>query len=97
MMPLREWMQMSYDRFISDAQRNYGVGALVTYYFFHLDRDGDRAAITAFLKALREGRQGEEALEALRDGRTWDELAEEITRGWRSKGVKIEWQADSAE
>jgi hypothetical protein len=97
MLPLREWMLMSYDRFLSDAQLNYGVGALVTYYFFHLDGDGDRVAITNFLKALREGKQGAEALEALRNGRTWDELAEDITRGWRSKGVKIEWEADSAE
>ncbi len=66
--PLRYWMMMPYDEFLSEPQRNYGMGALVTYYFFHMDGDGDRKAITDFMKALQAGKKGEEALEVLRMG-----------------------------
>jgi len=97
MTPLRQWMLQSYSSFLDDAGKNYGVGALVAYYFFHMDEDGDRVAITNFLKALREGKEGEAALEALRNGRTWDELSDAITKGWRSKGVKLTWAPDPGE
>ena len=68
------------------------MGLLITTYFFHFDRDGDRVAIVAFLKALREGKEGEEALAALRQGRTWDELEDQISAGWRGRGLRIRFQ-----
>ena len=94
MMPLRQWMQIPYSQFLANAQLNYAMGCLVTYYFFHFDNDGDRAAITGFLRALRAGKRGEEALAALLMGRTWEEMQEQITKGWRTKGVKITWAKD---
>ncbi len=86
---LKSYMLQNYEDFLANIQLNYGLGALITTYFFEMENRGDRVAITAFLKALREGKKGEEALEALLQGRTYDELAKDIAKGWRSKGVKI--------
>ncbi len=88
---VKEWMMQSYDSFLSNPQVNYGMGALVTYYFFHMDGERDAARIKNFLKALKAGKKQDEAFDVLLDGRTWDELEEDITKGWRSKGVKINW------
>ena len=87
---LKNFMLQPYSSFAgSNANFNYGLGLLITTYFFEMEGKGDRVAITAFLKALRKGKQGEEALAALRQGRTFDELAKDISKGWKSKGVKI--------
>ncbi len=86
---LKSFMTMSYQEFTLNGNKNYGVGLLLTYYFFHLDQNGDRVAITQFLKALKAGKQGDEALSALLNGRTWDELSDQISKSWRSKGVKL--------
>lgn len=89
---LKSYMLQSYSDFAgSRANFNYGLGLLLTTYFFEMENNGDRVAITAFLKALREGKEGEEALAVLRQGRTFDEMADDIAAGWRSKGVKIEF------
>ncbi|MEM9080110.1 MAG: hypothetical protein AAGC74_05395, partial [Verrucomicrobiota bacterium] len=89
--PLSQYMLQDYRSFVANANFNYGLGLLITTYFFHMDGDGDRKAITAFLKTLRDGKKGEEALSALRQNRTFDELAKDITKGWRSKGVRIQF------
>jgi len=95
MMPLSKWMTLDYEDFTDDATKNYGMGVLVTYYFFHMEGRGDRKNITAFLKALRDGKKGEEALSVLRAGRSWSEMADDIRKGWRSRGVHIEWADES--
>ena len=89
---LKEFMLMSYSNFTANGNFNYGFGALVTYYFLHMDNDGDRKNINAFLKALMEGKRGEEALNVLLAGRSFDELEEAITKSWRSRGVKIKFR-----
>lgn len=89
---LKSFMLQSYSSFTgSNANFNYGLGLLITTYFFEMENGGDRVAITAFLKALREGKTGEDALAVLRQGRSFDEMADDISSGWRSKGVKIEF------
>ena len=86
---IKSYMLQPYSSFTANGNFNYGLGLLMTTYFFEMDGDGDRVAITAFLKALREGKQGEEAIEALRQGRSYDELAADIAKGWKSKGIDI--------
>jgi hypothetical protein len=88
---LKDYMLQSYSSFTANANFNYGLALMVTTYFFEMENNGDRVAITAFLKALREGKEGEDALAELRQGRSFDELAEDISRGWRSKGIDIEF------
>lgn len=88
---LEEYMTMPYTdfAFAGNANFNYGLGALLVTYFNHYDGDGDAKNIKAFLRALKEGKKGIEALEVLRAGRTWEELEADITKGWRKRGVKI--------
>ena len=86
---LEDYMLQPYSSFTAKANFNYGLGLLITYYYFHMDKDGDRTSINAFLKSLKEGKKGNEALKALRAGRSWDEMEEAITKAWRSRGVKI--------
>ena len=85
-------MLQDYGSFTANGNFNYGLGLLITTYFFYMDGDGDRAAINAFLEALRDGKEGEAALKVLRNGRSWDELEKEISAGWRPRGVKITFQ-----
>ena len=89
---LKSYMLQSYGAFVGNGNFNYGMGLLITTYFFHFDRGGDRVAIAAFLKALREGKEGEEALEALRQGRSWDDMEDQISAGWRGRGIRIRFR-----
>ena len=89
---LKGYMLQPYSSFTANGNFNYGLGLLITYYFFHWDGEGDRANITAFLKALKEGKRGEESLNVLLAGRTWDELEKAINKAWRSRGVKINFK-----
>jgi hypothetical protein len=85
--PLKTYMMQSYSKFLSQAQLNYGTGLLITTYFIHFDGNGDGARLKAFLKALREGKEGEEALAVLRDGRSFEQMEQDIIKGWGRKGV----------
>ena len=86
---LKDYMLLSYDHFREDAGHNYGVGALLVTYFLLWDDEGNRGPITKFLKALKAGKVGEEALAELRDGRTFEELEEQIAKAWKRKGVEL--------
>ncbi len=87
---LRDFMLMSYDAFTGQrANFNYGFGLVLTTYFLHLDGDGDAARMKEFLKLLRAGKRGEEAIVALLDGRTFRQLEEDISKAWKRKRVEI--------
>ena len=49
--------------------------------------EGDGKRIKAFLKVLREGKEGEKALDVLLDGRTFEQLEKDIVKAWGRKGV----------
>lgn len=74
------------------GNKNYGIAALMVYYFFHLEENGTEN-ITNFLKALKAGKSGEQALEVLCNGRTYRELEADIKKAWRSRDVKITFAA----
>ena len=84
---LRSWMLQPYASFTASSQINYGCGLLITNYFFHMDRNEDAARIKKFLKALSEGKEGDEALAVLLDGQTWEQLEAEIAKAYSRKGV----------
>lgn len=91
---LEDFFLMGYEDFAGpNANFNYGVGLLLTTYFIHLDGEGDAARLKAFLGALRDGKTGKDALEVLRDGRSYAELEKEIAKGWKRKGIDIEFAA----
>jgi hypothetical protein len=88
--PLKDYFQMPYSAFTgTDANLNYGLALMLTTYFLHLDGEGDAARMKAFLKALRDGKQGQEAIDVLLDGRSYAEMEDAISKGWRRKGVRI--------
>ncbi len=86
---LKAFMLQDYAKFRDAAQLNYGCSLLLTYYFLQMDGEGDGKRIKEFLKGLRDGKTGEDALSVLLDGRTFDELAKEITKAWKHRGVDL--------
>ncbi len=88
---LKSFMLQSYDSFLEQPQLSYGCGLLITTYFLHMDGDGDGKRIKAFLKALQEGKDGEESLDLLLDGRTFEKLQEDLTKAWSRKGVDFKF------
>lgn len=91
--PIEKFFTQGYSSFLSNAPLNYGAGALITYYFFHFDGNGDAKRIKAFLKALQDGKKEKEALDVLLDGRTFKQLEEEIKKAWSRKGVDFYFSA----
>ncbi len=85
--PLEKFFTLPYSQFTADPQINYGCGLLITNYFMHMEGEEDAANLKAFLKALRDGKEGDEALEVLLAGRTYAELEEEIEKAYSRKGV----------
>ncbi len=86
---LQAFFTQDYGAFVADPQLNYGLAALVVYYYFHMDGNKDAANVKAFLKALQDGKKAPEIFEPLLAGRTWDQMEADISQGWRSRGVKI--------
>lgn len=84
---LKKFMLQEYANFTGNPQVNYGCGLLITNYYFHMDREENGARIKKFLKALNEGKEGEEALAVLLDGQSWEEMEEEIAKAYSRKGV----------
>jgi hypothetical protein len=93
MPPLERFMTQSYEEFLSNSRFNYGMGCLLTYYWYHLDGKGDAARIKEYLKSLQAGEPEEKAREKLLDGRSWAQMQEDFAKGMRKTGVKIEYKA----
>ncbi len=89
---LEKYMNMPYEQFTTvNPQMNYGLAALMAYYFYHMDGEGDAKRIKEYVKAVQRGTAEREAQKLLLDGRTYDELAKDIEKAWRSSGVKLEF------
>lgn len=84
---LKSFMLQDYSDFVGQAQINYGCGLLITTYFLYLDGEGDAKRLKAYLKALREDKDGVESLSLLLDGRSFEALEADIVKAWSRKGV----------
>jgi hypothetical protein len=94
---LKDFFLMSYGQFTgANPNFNYGFGLILTTYFLHLDGEGDAARAKAFLKILRTGKKGQEALNVLLDGRSYEEMEEAIAKAWKRKGVEIKFGKSSS-
>jgi len=58
-----------------------------------MDGDGDAKRIKSFLKALRAGKTGEDAITVLLDGRSYEQLGEEISKAWGKRGISLTFGA----
>ncbi len=87
---LRSFFLMPYGSFSGEnANFNYAMGLLLTYYFFHMEDGGKATRITKFLQGLHAGQSGEAALLPLLGGSTYEKLETDITTAWACKGVNI--------
>ena len=86
---LKSFMLQSYGSFTKNGRLNYAMGMAFTTYFIHMDDNGSRKNLNAFLKAMRKGKHGEELLQTLLAGRTWDKLEEDIAAAWKKRGMEI--------
>lgn len=72
--PLKVFMNLSHEDFMSNGQRNYGVSALLAYYFIALDGKKDGARLKEYVKQLgvlndtRKKRAEEYAAKLLKEG-----------------------------
>jgi hypothetical protein len=85
-------MTMSQAEFYSDANKNYGLGLLLVYYFILLDGDGDAKLFKDCVKALQGGKSEEEARKVLLNGRSYEDLEKSVVTAFRRKGIKIAFQ-----
>lgn len=87
---LKDFFLMPYAQFSGNgANFNYGMGLLLTHYFFHMEGGGKVYRITQFLKGLHAGQRGEASLSQLLDGGTYEKLEGEIAAAWARMGVQI--------
>lgn len=99
MIDLEELMTIEYDRWSAAlgeggvATENYGSAGLLTYYFYHLDGNGDAANIIAYLREIENSKSEEEDQAALKKhimrDRSYAQLAEEVRKGLRKEGIDI--------
>lgn len=89
---LRHLFLMDYREFSGgNGAMNYGLGLLVTHYFFHMEGGGRGARMRAFLEGLQKGASGEESLKPLLGGGTYEKLEAEISAEWAKKGVILQF------
>jgi len=93
---LQAFMDLSYAQFVgSNANFNYAVALLLTYYFIHLDGNGDAANLRAYKRALIEGKGREESTLVLLNGRSFEELEAEVEKAWRRHGLRFTFTGGS--
>jgi hypothetical protein len=75
------------------ATENYGSAGLLTYYFYHLDGNGDAANIIAYLRELENAKTNEEEQAAVKKHlmreRTYAQLGEDVKKALRKEGIDI--------
>jgi len=75
------------------GRRNYPSANLLFYYFLKLEGDGDGRTLVNYMRALSEGKSEEEARnEVLMPDKSFAQLEEEVEDGWRSEGLRLEFQ-----
>ncbi|MCF6311860.1 MAG: hypothetical protein L3J39_05355 [Verrucomicrobiales bacterium] len=95
MINLKDLMTMSHQQWASDlASRrgsiNYASANLLLYYFLRIDGEGKGEKLVDYLKARIAGIDGDEAsTEILLAGRSYEELAQDVVKGWKSEGLRI--------
>lgn len=92
MVDLETFMTMSQGTFMKNGNTNYGLACLLTYYFYHVDGEGDAARMKAYLKDLQAGIPEAKAREKLLDGRSWTQLGEDFAKGMRKFTIKIKYK-----
>ena len=93
MVSLESYMNLPYAAFAGDgeANKNYGVSLLLTYYFYHHDGRGDGARIKQYIKAVQQGKSERESQKLLLGNRSYSELQEEFRKFCAKGGINLEF------
>jgi hypothetical protein len=99
MIDLEELMNIDFARWAAAlgkdgaATENYGSAGLLTYYFYHLDGNGDAANIIAYLREIENVKSNEEEQAAVKKHlmreRTYAQLGEDVKKALRKEGIDI--------
>jgi hypothetical protein len=93
MMPLEQFMDLPYQSFANQqANQNYAVGLMLSYFFYHIDGNGDASGMKKYIRAIQQGKTEQEARKNLLRGRSYSQLQEQFRRFCSSGGVSIEFQ-----
>ncbi|MDB6139639.1 MAG: hypothetical protein JWO94_2711, partial [Verrucomicrobiaceae bacterium] len=72
------------------ASQNYASATLLTFYFYHLDGNGDGTGMRKYLRAVEQGTPEPEASAAhLLRGRSMATLESDVTDAFERRGIKI--------
>lgn len=78
------------------ATQNYGSAGMLTYFFYHMDGEGDGANIIAFYQAVKMAKTKDElkaaTLKHLMRERSYAQLADDVKKGFRKEGIDILFQ-----
>jgi len=93
MVSLERYMNLPYASFSGgkDANKNYGVGLLLTYYFYHHDDRGDGARIKQYIKAVQQGKSERESQKLLLANRSYSQLQEEFRKFCAKGGINLKF------
>lgn len=82
----------------TQASQNYGSAGLLTYYFYHLDGNGDAGNIIAYLRAIEaagnEADERELAKKHLLRDRTYEQLQVDVKKGLKKEGIQVEFEGE---
>ncbi len=101
MIDLEELMTIDFSRWAAAlgrdgiAAENYGSAGLLTYYFYHLDGQGDATHMIAFLRQVWNAQNNDQEAAAVKSHllreRSYAQLAEDVKRAFRKEGIEIEY------
>ena len=75
------------------SAHNYHSANLLLYYFLRIDGEGKGEKLVDYLKARVSGMKEEEAIvEILLAGRSFEQLQEDVAKGWKSEGLKLSFR-----
>lgn len=90
MMELERFMNLPYRVFAaSDANKNYGIGLLLSYYFYHKDGRGDGARMKQYIKAIQQGESEVRAQKLLLGSRSYKQLQDEFKKFCAQGGLTL--------
>ena len=72
------------------ASQNYASATLLTFYFYHLDGNGDGANLMAYLRDIERGTaEPESAARHLLRGRSMDDLEQDVVKAFDQRSLKV--------
>lgn len=74
----------------ASASQNYASATLLTFYFYHLDGNGDGSGMLKYLRAIERGAPESEASAThLLRGRSMAELETDVMNAFEHRGIKV--------